>query len=110
MDRDNCITNANFKLTHDSIKAEMVEANIAVEFDEPVWMDSRGNICEEKDATGFKVTYDIRHPDYFLVADELGGNISQKGDGYIGGTRLLCKKVSVPKKVSSNQDKHFTLL
>ena len=50
----------------------MVEANVAVEFDELVWMDAHGNICEEKDVTGFKVTHDVRHPDYFLVADEIG--------------------------------------
>ena len=110
MERANWTACVNFKLTHDNIGAEMVEANIAVEFDEPFWMDTYGSICEENDAAGFKVTHDIRHPDYFLVAYELGGNIRQKGDGHIGGTRLLCEKRSAPKKVSSNQDKHFALL
>ena len=73
-------------------------------------MDAHGNIYNEKDAARFKVTHGVRYPNYFLVADELGGNISQKGDGHIGGTRILCEKGSAPKKMSSNQDKHFTLL
>ena len=88
----------------------MVEANVTFEFDGPVWMDAHGNICKEKDAAGFKVTHDITHSDYFLVADELGDKMSQKGDGHVGGTRLLCEKELAPKKISSNQDKHFTLL
>jgi len=49
-------------------------------------MDINGHICEEKDAVGFKVTHDIMDLDYFLVADELGGNISQKSNGHIRGT------------------------
>lgn len=64
----------------------MVEEKIAVKFDEPVQMDINGHICEEKDAVGFKVTHDIMDLDYFLVADELGGNISQKSNGHIRGT------------------------
>ena len=56
------------------------------------------------------MTHDVTHPHYALVADELGGNISQKGDGYVGGTKLLCEKGSVPRKITSNQDKHFTTL
>ena len=88
----------------------MVEANVAVEFDEPVWIESDGNFCDKKDSVGFMVTHSITHPGYFMVADELRGNISQKGDMHVRGTRLLCEKVSVPKQISSNEDKHFTLL
>ena len=40
----------------------------------------------------FQRNHRITRPDYFIVADELGGNISQKGDGHAGGTRLICKK------------------
>ena len=65
LDRANWTTHANFKLMCDNVGAEMSEDNIAVGFDEPIWMGAYGNIYEEKDAAGFKVTHDIRHPDYF---------------------------------------------
>ena len=57
---------------------------------------------------GFLVSHYIINPDYFIVADELGG-MSQKGNGHVGRSKLLCEKGSAPKKVASNQDKHFTL-
>ena len=99
LDRSNWKNDANFKLTHENIGAEMVEASIAVEFDEHVWMDSDGYIFDKKDSMGFIVTHSMNHFDYFIVADELGGNVSQKGDVRVGGTRLLCKKGLAPKKL-----------
>ena len=70
----------------------MVEAKITVEFDVPAWMDVHANIREEKYAAGFKVTHDITHPDYLLLANELGGNTSQKGDGYVGALDFFAKR------------------
>ena len=60
-------------------------------------MDSDGQICDEKDSVGLMVPHNITHPDYFVVADKLGGKISQKGDGNVGSAQLLCEKGSVPK-------------
>ena len=54
---------------------------------------------------GFLVAHGMPHPNYVMVADELRDNFSQKGDGHFGGARLICEKGSVPKKISSNQDK-----
>ena len=82
----------------------MSEANMAVEFDEPVQMDSDGQICDEKDSVGLIFTQRMTHTDYFTEADELGGNISQKGDENAGHTRLLCEKGSAPKRIISNQE------
>ena len=47
---------------------------------------------------------------YAIVADELGGNVSQKGDGHVGREKFLCEKGLARRKVTSNQEKHFTLL
>ena len=88
-DRENWTNYANFKLVHDNIGGEMTESKIATECDEPVRMDGTGNGCEEKDASDFKVIHEITHPDYFMVTDELGSNISQKGNGNVGDTRIL---------------------
>ena len=65
---------------YDCVGIEMVEAGIDVEREVPIWMDSKGNICEEHEAFGCKVTHDIIHPDYAIVLDEVGGNTNQKGD------------------------------
>ena len=46
LDRANWTTYTNFKLMHVNIGVEIVEANIATENDEPIWMDSTGNACE----------------------------------------------------------------
>ena len=86
-----------FFLVHDNVSNEMVAAGIAEVVEEPMHMHKDGNIFSEKDAFGFKVTHETKYPEHFIMADEVGGNISQKGDGHIGGTRLLCEKGSVPK-------------
>ena len=45
-----------------------------------------------------------------LLADEVGGNSSQKGDGHIGGTKYVVPKGCEAQIKSSNKDKHFTVL
>ena len=67
-------------------------------------------VCMEKDALGCKVTHDILRPDMCIVGDEVGGNISMKGDGHAGGELYLCAKGTIPQKKVSNKDKHFTLM
>ena len=86
-----------FFLVHDNVSNEMVATGIAEGIEKTMRMDKEGNICSENDAFGFKVTHETKYPEHFIMADEVGGNISQKGDGHIGGTRLLCEKGSVPK-------------
>ena len=73
-------------------------------------MGKEGNICSERDAFGFKVAHTIKYPQDFVIEDDVGGNVSKKGDSHAGGTRLTCEKGLVPKKVASNQDNHFSLL
>ena len=45
-----------------------------------------------------------------FVMDEVGGNISKKGDGHLGGKLLVCEKGMEPQKTVNTKDKHFTLL
>ena len=110
LDRNNWTTYANFALMYLHIGEEMEEAQVAVKLDDPVWMDKDGNIVEEGQAFGQKVTHRITRPDMFLVGDEVGGNTSQLGDGNIGGKLMLCERGTVPQRKVSNKDKHFTLM
>ena len=45
-----------------------------------------------------------------LVTDQVGGNISQKGDGLIGGELLLTEPGQVAQQTTLTKDKHYTLL
>ena len=56
--------------------SEMEEAGIAVRSNIPAWMDHEGNIVDEGNAYGYKVKHNIVWPDYYIVADEVGINIS----------------------------------
>lgn len=42
--------------------------------------------------------------------DEVGGNISQTGDGAMGGELFLCEKSKTPQQKISTKDKHYTVL
>ena len=56
----------------------MVRAGVAKKRIEPAWIDDNGNACDESQAYGCKVTHDLIHPDWCLVGDEVGENISMK--------------------------------
>ena len=110
LDRANWSTYSNFKDMYDHNYEEMEVAGVAKRRAEPVWMDRNGNICDEKDALGCKVTHDLIHPEMCLVGDEVGGNLNMDNDGYVGGEKLLCAKGTIPQQKTSTRDKHFTLL
>lgn len=111
LDRQNWSACHDFSNMRDRCADEMIDAGIAELIPDPVHMSREGAIADNpKEAFGYEETHRITYPDHAIVADELGGNISQKGDGHVGGERCLCERGSVPKKVSSNVDKHFALL
>ena len=45
-----------------------------------------------------------------IVADEVGGNTSQKDDGKIGGERWLTELGTIPQRKISTKNKHYTVL
>ena len=51
-----------------------------------------------KNLFGCKVTHRILRPDMMLCGDEVGADTSQKGDGAIGGEKLLCPAGTIPKE------------
>ena len=80
LDRANWTTYANFAEMYDHCYHEMEVAGVARKLDEPVWMDSEGNVVDEGDAIGCKVTHEFLHPEYCVVGDEVGANINMSGD------------------------------
>ena len=88
----------------------MEECKVAVKLDPPVFQDTNGNTCAEMDAFWLKCTHQIIHPDMCLVVHEVGSNLSQKGDGHIGGQKYVCERVTVPQNKVEHRKSHFTLL
>lgn len=89
---------------------EMVEAGVAQRLPAPIWMDRHGNECSQNDAFGCMVTHKLCHPDRCFVGDEVGGNLSMKGDGHAGGKLLLTGQGSVPYARASHVEKRFTMI
>lgn len=85
----------NFDVMYNDVYDQMVEEGVAEKLVEPVWMDSDGNVLDTKKCEEMlrvcrrKVTHRILHPAMCVVADEVGGNTAQKGDGYVGGKKTL---------------------
>ena len=78
---------------YDQCIDQMVRAGVARKRDNAVWMDKSGKIVSDESlAFGCKVTHDLIHPDWCIVGDEAGGNISMKGDGHVGGRLYLKAK------------------
>ena len=75
-DRQNWTTYSNFKLMCGNEALEMVDSSIVVELEEPLWNDENSIACIENDSCGFQVTHDIANPSYFLMTNEVGGNLS----------------------------------
>ena len=45
-----------------------------------------------------------------MVVDQVGSKLSQKGDGHIGGRKVMCEKNTTPQEQVQHKEKHFTLL
>ena len=88
----------------------MVNDGVAYEFNTPVWIDENGVEVDKSNAFGCLCTHKIIHLEMCVVADEVGSNTSQKGDGHIGGKKFLCKKGAVLYEKVSTKDKHFTVM
>ena len=99
MDRDSWCTYQNFRKMYEMIEEKLVEANVAVRLESPVWKTKEGEIVsddEKERAFGCKCKIQITHPEMVILADEVGCNTSQRGDGHIGA--FMCAKGKTPKK------------
>jgi len=89
---------------------EMVSAGVAERLLNLEWMDTEGQICNEENSFGCMVQYRLLHPDRCFVGDEVGGNISMKGDDHVGGILFLTSPDTVAYDRVSVSEKRFTLI
>ena len=110
LNRQNWTNYNNFVQMYKHIINEIVDAWLAVQLDEPVWMNCEGNICHESEAFGYKVQHKIIHPKFCFCGDEIGGNILMKGDRHNGGELLLAEKGTIVQRKASASNRKFTLI
>ena len=85
---------------YDDVYECMVECGVARKLDAPTDQFD-GDIVTR---------YELLHPGMCLVVDEVGSNISQRGDGHITGTKYCCEHGTIPNNEVSHNDRHFTML
>ncbi len=100
----------NFSRMYNDVEEELVNAGLAVSLENPTWMDTKGNVVEEKKAVGMKVSTKLLHPEMCIVMDEVGCNINMTKDGHVNGTKFVVDKNDEAKQNASKKDKHFTCL
>ena len=73
-------------------------------------MNRASEECSEDEAYGCKVTHKIIYPDMCICGDEVGGNLSMKGDGNEGGKLLLGERGCVAQEKASTRSRKFTMI
>jgi hypothetical protein len=77
--------------------------------DHVVWQDIHNTVVQtEAEAYGQKTRYSLLHPEKLVFCDEVGGNISQKGDGNADGKKSMVAKEIMAQVRNSFKDNHFT--
>ena len=110
VNRDDWCIYTNFVTMYDHVYDAMVTAKIAVELEEPTWLDSEGNEIEEKEAVGRKSTHKLIFAKYGLVVDETGGNTSMKNDGNGCNKKYVGRPGVTPQIRASESDNHFNTM
>ena len=85
---------------YDDVYECMVECGVAIKLDRPTH-EFQGDLATE---------YILKRPEMCLVVDEVGSNISQRGDGHVRGKKYCCEFGSIPQNKASHNDRHFTCL
>ena len=102
----------NFSKMCDEVYGSMVECGVALVLPKAVYMTRDGDkaTTNMKEAFGIPCTHEIIHHDICLVVDEVESNLSQKGDSYVRGRKVMCEKHCIPQEQVQHKEKHFTLL
>jgi hypothetical protein len=102
----------NFSDMYDDVYGRLYEMVIAEKLSEAVWRDRDNNIVTEADAYGQKTAYSLipTHAHKLIMVDEVGDNISQKGNGNAGGHKFMVAADMRAQVRNSFKHNHFTVL
>jgi hypothetical protein len=97
---------------YDDVYGRLHEMGIAEKLSEAVWRDRDNNIVTEADAYGQKTAYSLipTQAHKLIMVDEVGENISHKGDGNAGGHKFMVAADMRAQVRNYFKDNHFTVL
>ena len=106
------MTHTNFKMIHDFIYEQFVEANIGTESMQTKIHDGEGNLVYEEDLmVGLSIKHELIHPDHLLMVDEIGSNLHCDHDYNVGGEKHVFGVGSDHSTIRiNNNDCRFSLL
>ena len=106
-DRSTWCYYSNFQKMYDLVFNAMNSAGVALNSDEPTWMNKKGEtVKDESEAFGLKCTHKLIHPEYVMFVDEVGSNTNQKQDRNYGDEKRLARIGLTPKQMCSLSDAH----
>jgi hypothetical protein len=101
----------NFEDMYEDVYERLYKAGIAEKLDEDIWRDKDNNIfVAQAEEYGRETQYSLLHPEYLVMVDKVGENISQKGDGNTGGQHYMVASDMRAQVQNSFKDNHFTIL
>jgi hypothetical protein len=95
---------------YDEVYEAMEKAGVARRLEEPIWVDKEQKETEQENAFGQRATHLLTRSDFVIFVDEVDSNVSQEGDGAVGGERKIVGRGSVPRESATTNDTHFTVL
>ena len=111
LDRSAALTVCKISKMYGKVYDAMVECNVASKYETPIYTINDGSIATTwKKKFELPCTHKIDHPELCLVVDEVTSDLSQKGDGHIGGAKDACEKGIHAQNKVQHTDKHFTLI
>jgi hypothetical protein len=111
LNRGDWTTLPSIRQMYKVIYDEMVDANMAVSLENPIFTDINGQ-PEDHDTKRFELAQNIKITklEWILFANESEFNTSQKTDGHVGGQKFVVERGTVSQIMLSTTDHKFTML
>lgn len=92
VDKDKWTNYGNVCDMRDHVYDELIDAQVASEYESLMWQNGDGCACNEDGAFGCKVTHNLTHTNMCVVMDIKRGKISQTRKRQIRGELLVFGK------------------
>jgi hypothetical protein len=101
----------NLRDMYGGVYGRLHDMGIEEKLSEKVCRDEKNNIVEtEAESYGQQTDYSLKHPEKLIMVEEVGENISQKGDGNTGGQNFMVANGMRVQVRNFLKDNHFTVL
>ena len=96
LDCSAALTFSNMNKMYKEVYAAMTQCNVTSVFEKPQYKTVDGKVANTySEEFGLPCTHMINHSEMCLVVDEVGSELSQKGDGHVGGSLYAYERGTV---------------